>query len=304
MKAVANNPQLEPRDAYFLFRDRLTDITIQWVSEFVLHARAALDYIIFIVSQSDAGDKFRPDYDRTQFPIQEAPQLFARNRKTFLRHLTPEHIRIFLEGGVHVKVSNPNEATEDRVAVTRNLLRRIASALEITDLIALMMVFVAGLSAYATWKTAQVTNEILLTSQRPYIGIEAINFVDETNPKVVADLRNFGNVQAEDAVISIVLKVDGKALSSESEPQQQEAPIVLSPAVPHPFYRHVAADTYRDVVRGKTSLVVETRVRYRGPRGDEHCYLMRDSYDYIDRVFYPRAGSLSCDHKTDTHPAR
>jgi hypothetical protein len=53
----------------------------------------------------------------------------------------------------------------------------------------------------------------------------------------VADLRIFGTVQAEDAMISIVLKVNGKALSSDSEPQQRDAPIVLSPAVPHPFYR-------------------------------------------------------------------
>lgn len=69
-----------------------------------------------------------------------------------------------------MRVYNPDEAGEDRGAATRNLLKRIASALEVTDLIALMMVLATGLSAYATWKTAQVTSEILLTSQRPYIG--------------------------------------------------------------------------------------------------------------------------------------
>jgi hypothetical protein len=186
-----------------------------------------------------------------------------------------------------VRVRDPDDASER--AATRNLLKRIASALEITDLIALMMVLVTGLSAYATWKTAQVTNEILLTSQRPYIGTESINFTDETSPKIVADLRNFGTVQAQDAVISIVLKVSGKALSSDSEPQQGDTPIVLSPAVPHHFYRHMTADTYRDVVQVKTNLVVEIGVRYQGQRGDEHCYLTRHSYDHIDRVFYPRA---------------
>jgi hypothetical protein len=161
-------------------------------------------------------------------------------------------------------------------------------------LIALMMVFVTGLSAYATWKTAQVTNEILLTSQRPYIGVESVNLVDEANPEVVVDLRNFGSVQAEDATISIVVKTDGKALSGDSESQLQNAPIVLSPAVPHRFYRHLSADTYRDAVQGKTSLVVQIFVRYRGPRGDEHCYLARHGYDYIDGDFYPGGGSLSC----------
>jgi hypothetical protein len=76
-----------------------------------------------------------------------------------------------------------------------------------------MMVFVTGLTAYATWKTAQVTNEILLTSQRPYIGTESVNFTDETNPKIVPDLRNFGTLQAGDTMISIVFKANGKALS-------------------------------------------------------------------------------------------
>jgi hypothetical protein len=171
------------------------------------------------------------------------------------------------------------------------------TALEITDLIALMMVFVAGLSAYATWKTAQVTHEILLTSQRPYIGVESVNLVDEANPKVVVDMRDFGSVQAEDATISIELKVGGKALSSNSESQLQNAPIVLSPAVPHRFYRHLNADTYRDAIQGKTSLVVQIFVRYRGPRGDEYCYLARDGYDYSDGVFYPLGGSLSCDRQ-------
>jgi hypothetical protein len=193
-----------------------------------------------------------------------------------------------------MRVSNPDDASEDGGAVTRSLLKRIASALEITDLIALMMAFATGLSAYATWKTAQVTNEILLTSQRPYIGTESVNFANAPNPTIVADLRNFGTVQAEDAVISIVLKIDGKALSGYSEPEQQQTPIVLSPAVPHAFYRHLTADTYRDAVEGKTTLAVEIRVRYRGPRGDEHCYLTRNSYDHVDRVFYPRGGSLSC----------
>jgi hypothetical protein len=202
------------------------------------------------------------------------------------------HLSHLSEGGVQVRVSNADYTSEDRGVATRKLLKRIASALEITDLIALMMVLVTALSAYATWKTAQVTNEILLTSQRPYIGIESVNFANGT---IVADLRNFGTVQAEDALISIVLKVNGKDVSGHSEPQQQEAPIVLSPWVPHPFYRHLTADTYRDAAQGKTNLVVEIRVRYRGPRGDEHCYLTRHSYDYLDRVFYSSGGSLSCE---------
>jgi hypothetical protein len=50
--------------------------------------------------------------------------------------------------------------------------------------------------------------------------------------------------------------------------------------------------------------VIETQVRYRRPRGDEHCYLTVDNYDHADGVFCPQRGSLSCDHQTDAVPAR
>lgn len=190
-----------------------------------------------------------------------------------------------------------DDAREFRDAAARKLLSTIASTLQVTDSIALVMVFVTALGAYATWKTTQITNEILLTSQRPYIGAESINLIGATSPGVVADLRNFGSVQAEHVVISIVLKVNGNALPLDSEPQRQPAPVVMSPGVPHRFYRHLSADLYRDAGLGKADLVVEIGVRYRGPRGDEHCYLTRDHFDPIDAFFYPEGGSLSCDHR-------
>lgn len=121
-----------------------------------------------------------------------------------------------------------------------------------------------------------------------------MSIINATSPTVVVDLRNFGSVQAERTLISIVLRVDGEALAFTSKPQQQ-APVVLSPAVPHPFYRQISANTYRDVVEGKAELVVEIHVRYLGPRGDEHCYLARDRYDPLDNYFYSQKGSLSCD---------
>lgn len=98
-------------------------------------------------------------------------------------------------------------------------------------------------------------------------------------------------------MISIVLIRDGKALPGDSEPQRQQAPVVLSPGVPHRFYRHLSADIYRGAVQSKAALVVETQVLYRAPRGDEHCYLSRDRFDPIDDFFYPERGSLSCDQE-------
>ena len=191
--------------------------------------------------------------------------------------------------------SKSDSTSELRGATVRDILGTIASTLQVADLIALMMVLVAAMSAYATWKTTQITNEILLTSQRPYIGTQSINLIAATSPRLVVELRNFGSVQAEHAMISVVLIVNGKALPLDSEPQRQQSPVVLSPGVPHRFYRHLSTDIYHDAVQGKADLAVEIEVRYRGPRGDEHCYLTRDRFDPIDAFFYPQRGSLSCD---------
>ena len=46
-EAAAKQSYPNARDPYFLFRDNLSDETVRLVSEFVLHARAALDYIIY-----------------------------------------------------------------------------------------------------------------------------------------------------------------------------------------------------------------------------------------------------------------
>jgi hypothetical protein len=49
-----------------------------------------------------------------------------------------------------MRVRHRDGVSEVRGFVTRNLLKQTASVLEINDFIAMMMMFVTGLSAYAT----------------------------------------------------------------------------------------------------------------------------------------------------------
>jgi hypothetical protein len=88
--ALENTQQGDPntRDAYFLFRERLHDEAIRLTSEFVHHARAALDYIIFALACRDTGSQQK----LTQFPIDSTPEHFARDRTRFLKHLSAEHV--------------------------------------------------------------------------------------------------------------------------------------------------------------------------------------------------------------------
>src|SRR5258708_6356050 len=60
------------------------------VSEIVLHLRAALDHIVFVCARIDSGR----EQDGTQFPINEKPEFFEKNRTTCLEHLTNEHIAL------------------------------------------------------------------------------------------------------------------------------------------------------------------------------------------------------------------
>jgi hypothetical protein len=57
-------------------------------SEFALHARVALDYIVFALAQRDTGTEQK----MTQFPINESPDDFAKHRNCSLKHLTVEHV--------------------------------------------------------------------------------------------------------------------------------------------------------------------------------------------------------------------
>jgi hypothetical protein len=85
---VAEQTDPNTRDVFFHFRDNLGDDAALTISEFVLHARAALDYIVFALAWRDTG----AEQKGTQFPINKSPEDFAGNRTGCLKHLTDEHV--------------------------------------------------------------------------------------------------------------------------------------------------------------------------------------------------------------------
>lgn len=88
LKVVADNRDANPRDPYFEFRKQLLDPGTRVMSELALHARCALDYIVFVLAWNDTGQ----EQDGTQFPINDTSQDFERNRGGSLKHLTDEHV--------------------------------------------------------------------------------------------------------------------------------------------------------------------------------------------------------------------
>src|SRR5271166_3351843 len=124
--------------------------------------------------------------------------------------------------------------------------RRILSILSVADLMALMMVIVTALSAFATWRTEQVSELIFAVSDRPIIGVENVTFqrVDTDEPAIVVDFRNFGPIPADGAIITVTPLLDGKAIALHGSEMANGDQGIVSPTVPHLFYTFVHLEEY------------------------------------------------------------
>ena len=82
--------QTDGMQLVFHFQDRVHDEAIRLLSEFLHHARASLDYIVFDLARHNTSS----EQDRTRFPICECSKLFEKSRKSALKFLTDEQIEV------------------------------------------------------------------------------------------------------------------------------------------------------------------------------------------------------------------
>jgi hypothetical protein len=175
----------------------------------------------------------------------------------------------------------------------RSLIRRFSEVLQFADFMALLMVAATAFSAFATWRTAQVTNLLFSIAERPYIGIERMTFdsIGSDAARLTIDFRNFGQVSATDGVATIRELIDGMPLESGTAAVKVG---MVSPTVPHLYFSYVPADIYQKILQGKARLVVQTSVTYRGPDGRQFCYHESNTYDRRANVFSASGGSDKC----------
>ncbi|MGO9606402.1 MAG: hypothetical protein ACLQAT_23935 [Candidatus Binataceae bacterium] len=190
----------------------------------------------------------------------------------------------------------PGQVADSQREEIRAGFRRLSTSVEIADLIGVLMILVTGLSAYATWTTARLASQLLTITARPYLGVQGVRFdrTDSNEPRVLADLRNFGSVQATDAVITGHLLFDGKEVAGHRGPRSTIYAGVFSPGVPHPTYFHLPVDIYHSALDGRGKLQLHLEMRYKGLNGDSHCYAKSFSYDDDDAEFYSDHGTLEC----------
>jgi hypothetical protein len=185
---------------------------------------------------------------------------------------------------------------ERLTATERSLIGRLTRVLRFADFMALLMVAATTFSAYATWRTAQVTSHIFALEERPFLGVENVHFEqgDTPNPRAVVEYRNFGKIPASGAIITVVTLVDGKRLADSPNEMTSVSAGVLSPGVPHYFYTYLPSETYRAIISGKSSLMLHIRAEYKGPGGSPFCYAEKTSFDYRSGGFRPVGGSDRC----------
>ena len=187
-------------------------------------------------------------------------------------------------------------ATEQLTTAEKSLIRRLTEVLRFADFMALLMVAATAFSAYAAWRTAQVTAHIFALEERPFVGIQRVTFErgDTPNPRAVVEYRNFGKIPASGAIVMVVALADGKRVADLPNEMSSISAGMLSPGVPHFFYRYLPADTYRSIVGGKARLMLDVRAEYKGPGGEAFCYTERVVFDYRSASFRPAGGTDHC----------
>jgi hypothetical protein len=189
-------------------------------------------------------------------------------------------------------------ATEHLTTAEKSLMRRLTDVLRFADFMALLMVAATAFSAYAAWRTAQVTSHIFALEERPFVGIERAIFEqgDTPNPRAVVEYRNFGRIPASGAIITVIALADGKRVADSPNDMSSISAGVLSPGVPHFFYSYFPVDIYKSIVVGKTSLMLHVRAEYKGQGGEAFCYTERVVFDYRSAGFRPVGGTDRCRH--------
>ncbi len=179
----------------------------------------------------------------------------------------------------------------------RSQLIRVGRAIRLADFMAILMVLATGFSAYATWRTAQVTRTVFAVTDRPFLGVISVKFeaTDTSEPRITIAYQNFGRVPALDSLVSVHAVVDGKRIPNPPDEMSTIDTGILSPGVEHYFYNYVPLDTYKRVAAGIARMQVHVNMRYTGPaQKTQFCYFERIVYSAHSATFRLGGGSDKC----------
>ncbi|SRR5579875_1784794 len=170
--------------------------------------------------------------------------------------------------------------------------RRIAGLLGFADLVAILMVGATMFSGFATWRTATIADQIMKSSERPYIGVEGITLDTDAagGPAVAVDYRDFGHVPADGVRVRGELLLDGHRLVLVTKTVG-----IMSPQVPHVLFLHLTRDQFEAAIGGKAILSARFTARYNSAAERQFCYCEDFSYSRHAGMFEAVGGTTRCD---------
>ncbi len=175
--------------------------------------------------------------------------------------------------------------------------RRVIGLLRFTDLIAILMVAATAFSGFATWRTSIISEQIMKSSERPYIGVQSIELNNDAadDPEVAVDYRDFGHIPADGVRVRGELLIDGQRLAVVTKSVG-----IMSPQVPHVIFLHLSKERLEAAMHGQTTLGAQFLARYQNPVGREFCYCELFKYSRHGGIFEAVGGTSRCDESAAT----
>jgi len=196
------------------------------------------------------------------------------------------------------KKTNSLEKTEDALLHAQ---REALRSLDLTNMLmvtaTVLMAITSIVSAWTSWRVTQLTADFDSTSNRPYLGVASIKLdaTDTSRPTSWIELRNFGNLPAEQTAIGVSTRIDGHTVTDALGLQKVALSLgVLSPASPYNFGA-IFPPQYLSAVKGGSSrLVLAVQATYRDADGHLRCYEMQYAYVAFLDKYDPDGGGSDC----------
>ncbi len=170
--------------------------------------------------------------------------------------------------------------------------RRISNLLGFTEVIAILMVGATAFSGFATWRTASIADQIMKSSERPYIGVQGVEVDKDASddPAVAVDFRDFGHVPADE------VRVRAELLLGEHPMTLVTKTIgIMSPQVRHVLFLRLPKDRFEAAIHGAAPLSAQFTARYQNAANREFCYSERFTYSQHSGIFEAAGGTSRCD---------
>ncbi|HUO04859.1 MAG TPA: hypothetical protein VMU16_06630 [Candidatus Binataceae bacterium] len=188
-----------------------------------------------------------------------------------------------------------SDSEERLIRSEQSTLAKLSQVVRLADFMALLMVIATLFSAYATWRTAMVTERVFSVTDRPFMGMQSVTFehTELPTPTITVKVVNFGQIPATDLIMNVHALLDGKPLVQPNKAMTEHEVGIVSPTVPHYFYYYLTQDAYRAITSGKSRLQLHVKLEYEGA-SREHTFC------YFERVIYdPRVGEFRADSGGD-----